>query len=227
MKRKLIIAVLPLVFAAAVTSCTRDGSYGAEDFGIITLESPVDFNENGVDDYRDLMLGARKDAKNKPVYDDRYWDEGYPPDSIGVCTDVVWRAFGNAGYSLRYMIDRDIRERPEAYPNITEPDDRIDFRRVVNLKVFFDEYAVSLTLDPNEISEWQAGDIVIFSDGKGKATHIGIISDKRDGNGVTYVIHNGGQDEREEKFLFNMPIIGHYRFDASLVDEDVIVEWEE
>lgn len=30
---------------------------------------------------------------------------GYPPDNIGVCIDVVWRAFANAGYSLKDMVD--------------------------------------------------------------------------------------------------------------------------
>ena len=116
-------------------------TYSAERFGIETVKSEIDFNGNGVDDYTDIMLGARMDAQNHPKYDSRYWPEGYPPDDIGVCTDVVWRAFKNAGYSLRDMVDTDIQLRPEEYKNITVRDYNIDFRRVVNLSVFFENYA--------------------------------------------------------------------------------------
>ena len=28
----------------------------------------IDFNKNGTDDYTDILLGARKDAENHPVY---------------------------------------------------------------------------------------------------------------------------------------------------------------
>ena len=41
-------------------------------------------------------------------------------------------------------------------------DKNIDFRRVKNLKVYFDNNAISLTTDINEIEEWQGGDIVVF-----------------------------------------------------------------
>ena len=74
--------------------------YTAEDFGIQTVTSPVDYNGNGVDDYTDILLGARKDAKQKPRYDGAYVDGGYPPEDTGVCTDLIWRAFREAGYSL-------------------------------------------------------------------------------------------------------------------------------
>ncbi len=185
--------------------------------------SKVDFNKNGLDDYTDFLNGARKDAENHPTYDGRYWEEAYPPDNIGVCSDVVWRAFREAGYCLRDMVDTDIRENPGTYPRAQVPDNRIDFRRVKNLKIFFDRHAISLTLDPTQSDEWQAGDIVIFGDMK----HIGIISDKRTGNGRAYVIHNGGQEEREEDFLLKMPITGHYRFDASRVDSHLLIAWHE
>lgn len=198
-------------------------TYSAEDFGIETIHSSVDFNQNGVDDYTDFLLGARADAENHPKYDGSYYEGGYPPDHIGVCTDVIWRAFKNAGYSLRDMVNQDILDRPEAYPWIDEPDDNIDFRRVVNLRVFFDKYAVSLTLDTSQIAEWQPGDIIIFRDD----AHIGIVSDKRNRNGRTFIIHNGGQSKREEDYLKRGVVTGHYRFDAALIDEDVLVAWED
>lgn len=196
--------------------------YNAEDFNIKTIRSSVDFNGNGRDDYTDILLGARADAKNHPTYNGKYYDGGYPPDDIGVCSDVVWRAFKNAGYSLKSMVDYDISNRPEAYPNIDKPDSNIDFRRVRNLKIFFEKYAVSLTKNLDKISEWQPGDIVIF----GKDKHIGIVSDKRNKEGRPYIIHNGGQPNREEDYLGRATVTGHYRFDASKIENDMLAEWQ-
>lgn len=194
-----------------------------EEFNIQQVKSSVDYNQNGVDDYTDIMLGARKDAENHPTYDSRYWNTGYPPDDIGVCTDVIWRAFKNAGYDLRKMIDRDIARRPEAYPNISTPDSNIDFRRVTNLNVFFKTYCESLTTDTKDIENWQPGDIVIFRENK----HIGIVSDKRNSDGITYIIHNASQPEREEDYLKMDKVTAHYRFDASKINADILAKWED
>lgn len=38
-------------------------SYGAEDFGIAWIQSSVDFNGNGIDDYTDILSGAKIEAK--------------------------------------------------------------------------------------------------------------------------------------------------------------------
>ena len=203
-------------------SCHTREYYTAADFGIETVKSSVDYNKNGKDDYADFVLGARRDAENKPEYDDRYFEEGYPPDDIGVCADVIWRAFKAAGYSLRDMIDRDIENAFTAYSNIDKPDSNIDFRRVVNLKVFFARHALSLTEDIDAIAEWQPGDIVIF----GNNTHIGIVSDRRNADGRPYIIHNGGQENREEDYLGKEKVTGHYRFDASRLDDSVLCPWE-
>ena len=196
--------------------------YSGEDFGIERIVSSADFNGNGTDDYTDIMLGARADRENKPRYDPAYVQGGYPDDDTGVCTDVVWRAFKNAGYSLRYMVDRDIERYPGDYPNVTVRDDNIDFRRVKNLRVFFDKYAVELTGDINDIDRWQPGDIVIFKDNR----HIGIVSDRRNKDGQSYIIHNGGQPKREEDYFKRGEVLRHYRFDAGNVPADVLVAWE-
>jgi uncharacterized protein YijF (DUF1287 family) len=194
----------------------------ANDFSIKTVKSGMDFNKNGIDDYTDIMIGAREDAKNKPRYDDKYVGGGYPPSNIGVCTDVVWRAFKNAGYSLRDMVDADIKKRPSAYTAIETPDSNIDFRRVRNLHVFFKKYAVSLTKDTKDIAKWQPGDIVIFGDDE----HIGIVSDKRNKDGVPYIIHNDGQPDREEDYLNQRKVTGHYRFDATRLNRSLLKAWK-
>ena len=192
-------------------------------FGITSVQSSMDYNNNGLDDYTDFLMGARQDAKTHPTYDPAYWDGGYPPEDIGVCTDVVWRAFRQAGYSLRGMVDQDIQNRPDAYPHVAVRDNNIDFRRVPNLHEFFRTHGVTLTTDITDIAQWQPGDIVIF----GEDQHIGIVSDLRNSQGQPYIIHNGGQPDREENYLPDADVTGHYRFDASLVDEALLIPWDQ
>lgn len=218
----LIILVICICFANYYNLLPRK-SYTSNDFDIATLYSEVDFNNNGIDDYTDILLGARKDAENRPKYDGSYYDGGYPPDNIGVCTDVIWRALKNAGYNLREMVNNDIAARPEAYSKIEKRDINIDFRRVSNLRIFFEEYAISLTLDTEQIEEWQPGDIVIFGNDK----HIGIVSDKRNKDGQPYIIHNGGQPNREEDYLKRGEVTGHYRFDTTLIEPSCLIAWAE
>jgi len=216
-----VLLALAIVFAAILIARQLSGP---EENRYHSSEVPsYDFNGNGLSDAADLVLGARADAENHPAYDGRYWQGGYPPDDIGVCTDVVWRAFRAAGYSLRDMVDADITARPSAYPNVTQRDSNIDFRRVKNLRVFFDTYAVSLTTDIRATDAWQPGDIVIFGNDK----HIGIISDKRTESGRPYVIHNGGQRDREEDALGNDRVTGHYRFDAERLPEELRIPWRD
>lgn len=217
----IVIFVVTAVYVLDYFNLIPKKHYTAEDFRIETVKSATDFDGDGTDDYTDIMLGARKDAQNHPKYDGKYIEGGYPPDDIGVCSDVVWRAFKNAGYRLRDMVDNDVKNRPDAYSSIDKPDTNIDFRRVRNLRIFFDEYAVSLTTDINKIEEWQPGDIVIFNDNK----HIGIVSDKRTREGITYIIHNGGQPNREEDYLKRSTVVAHYRFDSSQIDKSILVAW--
>lgn len=181
-------------------SCT------AADFGIETAVSPNDADGDGIDDYRDIMLGARAFVETKPKYDGTYYAGGYPPEGIGVCTDVIWQGFLAAGYSLKDLVDVDIAANLDSYPEIETPDSNIDFRRVKNLRVFLERNAQSRTLDPSEIGEWQPGDIVVYP------KHIAIVSDRRNKKGEPYIIHHGGQPILEEDALTRMEIVGHYRW---------------
>lgn len=195
--------------------------YNANNFDIKTIYSKVDYNNNQLDDYSDFVLGAQIDAENKPTYVSKYYDDAYPPDNEGVCTDVIWRSFKHAGYSLKDMVSNDITNHPEDYPSAVK-DSNIDFRRVGNLDVFFKKYAESHTLNPDSIKSWQPGDIVVFGDSK----HIGIISDKRNKNGNPYVIHNNGPYTKEEDYLTKSRITGHYRFNAEKIDSTILIPWK-
>lgn len=218
MKKKiLIITILLLIIGIIVLAVLNylnlipKKDYTAVDFGIETIKSINDYDNDGIDDYTDIMLGARQDAENMPTYRSAYYAGGYPPENEGVCTDLVWRAFRNAGYSLKDLVDVDIKNNLEAYAQISTPDPNIDFRRVYNLKVFFERNAQNLTTDINQISEWQPGDIVTFNE-----SHIGIISDKRNSKGIPYLIHNTAQPVREEDVMerYANQISGHFRWNV-------------
>ena len=218
----LAVVLIGAFWAVDYFGLIPEKSYSASHFGIQTLHSSVDFNGNGIDDYSDFVAGARLDAQNQPAYNGSYYAGGYPPEKIGVCTDVIWRAFRQAGYSLKDMVDADIAARPGAYPHIETADPNIDFRRVTNLRIFFEQYAVSLSVDKEDIADWQPGDIVIFGNDK----HIGIVSDKRNKEGQPYILHNGGQYQREENYLPEAKVTARFRFDASRLSEEQLIAWE-
>ncbi|MBQ2873158.1 MAG: DUF1287 domain-containing protein [Bacilli bacterium] len=226
MKKKIllfsIIIILVLISILSYYGFFQGRKYTLSEFGIDTIKSMIDYNDNGIDDYTDILNGAKIDAKNKPKYKSEYYAGGYPPDSIGVCTDVIWRAFKNAGYSLKDMVDKDIKNNQNDY-DIPVIDSNIDFRRVTNLRVFFDKYAQTLTNDINKIEEWMPGDIAIFGNNK----HIGIVSNYRNKDGIAYIIHNGGQPIREENYLVRAKVTKHYRFDASKIDDNILFPWNE
>jgi uncharacterized protein len=180
-----------------------------------------DYDNDGIDDQHDILEGAKNQIGVTTSYDGSYFENGYPPENTGVCTDVIWRSFKNAGYNLKELIDEDIKNHPDDYSRIeTEPDPNIDFRRVPNQISFFEKYAKSLTTEvkPNDIEnlkEWQGGDIVVYEKLPTSALmHIAIISDKRRKDGVPYIIHNYGYGTKEDNLLTLWPtkIIGHYRF---------------
>lgn len=221
--------------AQAALSGGTSGSQNSDSGSVMTADeanrryprtaSPTDFNGNGKDDYADIVAGARKDAEAKPTYDDGYYQGGYPPDDRGACTDLVWRAFREAGYDLKAMVDADIAAHPADYAAVSpNPDPNIDFRRTGVLDVFFSKYGQTLTTDTTDRAAWQGGDIVVFE----HTRHIGVISDRRDASGTTYVLHNMAQNQREnDYFAFrkHMAVTGHYRFDASKVPTDVLRAW--
>ena len=171
------------------------------------VHSMTDKDGDGIDDQADILQSALDYIATKPKYKSKYYQTGYPDDGYGVCTDVVAFALKGAGYDLMPLVDEDIRADQVSY-NIAQPDKNIDFRRVKNLKVYFEHAAVSLTTDLSKIEEWQGGDIVIFQD------HIGIVSDRRNENGVPYVIHHNSpwQKKYEQDILEKRDdLVGHYR----------------
>lgn len=208
MKKRFIYFIIIFIFILLLLLIfyflTRK-TYTNEDFNIPNIKSNIDYDNDGIDDYTDIYLSALDYVKTKPKYKSKYYNGGFPNDNFGVCTDVVAFAFLNAGYNLRDLVDEDIRENMELY-NIDKPDKNIDFRRVKNLKIFFDRNASTLTNDVNWYMDFQKGDIVVFD------KHIAIISEKRNKKGIPYIIHNSGNLKYVEDALTRYNIVGHYRW---------------
>ena len=213
MKNKTVIIIILLLtilisttYALYVYNYLPHRKYTNADFNIETYKSSVDLDNDGIDDQTDILNNVRTYIATKPKYKSKYYNTGYPNDNYGVCTDVVAFGLKAAGYDLQELVDQDIRENRSRY-NIKTVDKNIDFRRVRNLKIYFDNYAISLSTSLDDISDWQGGDIVIFP------SHIGIVSDKRNKDGIPFLIHHANPYQRyyEEDVLKMYKIEGHYR----------------
>jgi uncharacterized protein YijF (DUF1287 family) len=162
-----------------------------------------------------LVRSARDQIGVVTRYDTSYYQGGYPPEDRGACTDVIERALRVNGYNLKEKIDADMRKNPDRYPHESDPN--INFRRVRNVKIFLDNYAMSLPVDLDEqkLDQWQAGDIVTYDQIPGSLWHIAIISDKINNDGFPLLIHNYSTGVVEDDLLIRWPapITGHYRLD--------------
>ncbi len=202
-----ILLVIVIILMLYKFNYISHKKYSNEYFGIDNYVSRIDKDNDGIDDQSDILKNAKEYVSKKPKYKSKYYGSGYPDDEYGVCSDVVGFALLNAGYDLRILVNDDIVNNRERY-NIQVVDKNIDFRRVINLKVYFDNNAIKLTNDIYDIDEWQGGDIVVFKH------HIGIVSDNRNKNGVSFIIHhaNKWQINYEEDILEDRDdIVGHYR----------------
>lgn len=201
----LVLAGAYLMYRYMNTKASRLNDRYPEE--IETFISTKDKDGDGIDDQTDILEGVMAYIKTEPQYKSRYYDSGYPDDEYGVCTDVVGAGLKAAGYDLRELVDQDIKAHPDDY-DIDEPDNKIDFRRVRNLLVYFRHNAIELTKDTSQITEWQGGDIVIYPG------HIGIVSDRRNEKGLPYLIHHSNplQKRYEQDVLDSWgEIRGHFR----------------
>lgn len=224
MKKIFIILFSLIIFLLCAIFCYTKLLYKGP---FISLRPPLriektkfnsDKNNNGVSDLDDIVKGARQEVINKTKYKDGYYNGGFPPSGIGVCTDVLWRALKYAGYDLKTDVDTDIKQYPKDYSQtIKTPDTNIDFRRVKNLKIFLKKYSLNLTTavipyDKTNLSNWQRGDIVILDNPE----HIAIISDKRRTDGIPYVIQNTYPQAKESDSLLywykHNKIVCHFRY---------------
>ena len=208
LKYVIIMIAIVLIIVLGISIIPHKQYYNT-DFNIETYISSVDKDNDGIDDQTDILNNVKQYIETKPKYKSKYYGTGYPDDEYGVCTDVIANGLKGAGYDLMELVNEDIINHKENY-NIEIIDKNIDFRRVRNLDIYFKNNSISLTTDLSKIEEWQGGDIIVFKD------HIGVISEKRNKNGVPFLIHHANpmQVNYEEDVLqlYGQDyIIGHYR----------------
>jgi len=165
-----------------------------------------------------LAAAAIEQTRHHEVYDGSYRKIPYPggdvPHDRGVCTDVIIRAYRQAGIDLQKEVHEDMAAHFPLYPQLwglTRPDPNIDHRRVPNLMVFFKRRGEALPISRNP-ADYRPGDLVCWDLGGG-ITHLGIAVDRKSPDGQRYlIVHNIGAGPRLEDILFSYPIIGHFRY---------------
>lgn len=166
----------------------------------------------------ELVSAAIERTNHHVNYDGSYRAIEYPggdvPDNIGVCTDLIIRAFRKVGIDLQKLVHEDMKVNFSAYPNnwgLTRPDHNIDHRRVPNLQVFFKRHGVELPVTKNA-KDYKAGDLVTWMVQE-NLPHIGLVTDKKSFIGRRpLIVHNIGRGPEIEDMLFQYPITGHYRY---------------
>ena len=158
------------------------------------------------------------------IYDGSYYSIDYPggdvPSGVGVCTDVIIRAYRQLDIDLQKRVHEDMKAHFEQYPSkriwgLTKPDKNIDHRRVPNLQVYFERHAdvLTITSDPHN---YKVGDIVTWML-PGNLPHIGmVVSEAHRDAGNPVIVHNIGRGPEKSNMLFNYPITGHYRYTGAL-----------
>ena len=157
-----------------------------------------------------LATAALEQTRQPVSYDPRYFKIGYPmgdvPAELGVCTDVIVRAYRTFGIDLQELVH---------LTKVGPGDTNIDHRRVEVLRKFFARFGE--TLVPTEYAEdYLPGDIVIYSrpgrPHKTSTTHVAMVTGVLAPSGRPMLVHNRGYGPMLEDALFADPITGHYRF---------------
>jgi len=177
----------------------------------------------GFADFEARLVDAAMDRlSHRVTYDGSYRRIDYPngdvPEHVGVCTDLVVRAYRVLGIDLQQLVHEDMAGEFSAYPalwGLTRPDSNIDHRRVPNLQAFFERngQAVPETRKPEH---YLPGDLVTWML-PGNLPHIGIVVARRTPDGRRpLVVHNIGAGPEMDDSLFDYPVTGHYRYDGPI-----------
>ena len=167
------------------------------------------------------FLDAAAALENPGVqFDRQYRRIAYPmgdvPRGVGVCADVVVRAYRGIGIDLQKQVHEDMARHFALYPHIwglRAPDPNIDQRRVLNLRVFFARHGATLKVT-SDARDYKPGDLVTWNlDPSGSTPHIGIVMPRRTWDGARpLILHNMGGGQVYADILFAYKITGHYRY---------------
>ena len=198
----------------------------------------TDEDSDGINDQQDILAGAKKQLEypavnifSEGVDEPNYYSGGDPPPEFALCTDIIARAFKEAGFNLMQLVNDDITANFYQYPlqkiwGQKYADINIDYRRIQNLEVFFARNAEELILtfkpeDLKNLEQWMPGDIVFFDmDKDGHTDNVGIISDFTTRKGAPKIIYNYIDPGYtvETDMLGQTVITGHYRYPGHTID---------
>ncbi|MDP2562868.1 DUF1287 domain-containing protein [Psychrobium sp. 1_MG-2023] len=180
----------------------------------------IEANANFSDE---LASAAIERTKHAVTYDGRYIAIAFPngdvPPNIGVCTDVVIRAYRSLGIDLQLLVHQDMKANFAHYPSkriwgLIRTDPNIDHRRVPNLKTFFARHGKKLPVTEDS-GDYKPGNLVTWLL-PGNLPHIGIVTDKLSPTtGNPLISHNIGRGPVLEDMLFDFKITGHYHYAPS------------
>jgi uncharacterized protein YijF (DUF1287 family) len=192
------IIILVIVFTSGVSFGFREGE-------------PAGFSWR-------LSKAAIERTAHKVIYDGAYRRIEYPngdiPAHVGVCTDVVIRAYRKLGIDLQTDVHEEMQSHFDVFPKkwgLSQPDANIDHRRVPNLQTLFRRKGIVLPITDNP-KDYITGDLVTWVVA-GTLPHIGIVVNRLSSDGKRpLIVHNIGCGPQLEDMLFEYPITGHYRY---------------
>ena len=155
---------------------------------------------------------AKWQSTQQVTYDGKYRQISYPggdvPANVGVCTDVIIRAYRAIDVDLQKLIHEDILASPSTY-TLDKVDANIDHRRVPNMRKFLKRKNAQEVVT-NVGADYQPGDVVFWDVAAG---HVGMVTDvKVPGTDRYKVVHNIGAGPELEDFLFRARVVDHYRW---------------
>jgi len=172
---------------------------------------------------KDIVSSLIERTTHNVTYDGSYLSITYPngdvPKNIGVCTDVIIRAYRKLGTDLQKLVHEDMKSNFSLYPSkriwgLNSTDKNIDHRRVPNLRTFFKRHGVSLKISSNK-TDYSVGDIVTWIL-PGNLPHIGMVIDEAHPiSGNPMIVHNIGRGPKIDDMIFDYKITGHYRFEPA------------
>ena len=150
------------------------------------------------------------------TYDGSYRKIDYPngdvPADIGVCTDVIIRAYRAIDIDLQVLIHEDMVKNKTVYDKrrrTAKLDRSIDHRRCPNMRTFFERQGAKQAVTNNG-KDYLPGDIVFWDVAAG---HVGIVVNEKVGDANRYmVVHNIGSGPQLDDFLFGARIVDHFRW---------------
>lgn len=201
-----LAALLAALFIASAQAREQRAALGAQDAhssqaGDRKVRSSGEFGPS-------LAAVARQQTSHFVFYNPAYMKIGYPmgdvPSYMGVCTDVVVRAYRALGIDLQVEVHKS---------GAGSGDTNIDHRRVEVLRRFFARAGTSLPIT-DKSADYRPGDIVTYYMPNGwlSKTHIAIVAAETTATGVPLVVHNRGWGVQAEDWLFAEKITGHFRY---------------